>query len=284
MVVALWAASTRVLSNVSELAQKSEELLEKNRLLEHADRSKTEFLRNISHELRTPLSAVIGFSQMLHDEVVGPLNAQQKDYCAEVLEASTHLLTLINDLLDLSKLEAGKMELQIEESDLADLCRQSISLVSPQAAQAQIELRLVPTSEFNEPVYFDQMKVRQLVVNLLANAIKFTPAGGRVELRCRSVRDKSGHKVVLSVVDTGVGIAEEDLQRIFMPFEQVKGDPGRKHTSTGTGLGLTLVSKLAELHGGRVLARSELGKGSEFTVELRSYNSDMPETLASQNP
>ncbi len=236
---------------------------EQNRQLEQANRLKSEFLANMSHELRTPLNAIIGFSELLKDGVVGKLSEPQRDYANEILESGSHLLSLINDILDLSKIEAGKLILEISEVPLDGLCQNAISIVREQAAEKGIQ---IAHSIDNAIVtcHGDPLKLKQILYNLLSNAVKFTDRG-RIDLRVEpgAHHGKDGG-VVFSVTDTGIGIDAADHERVFHEFEQVDGTATRRYE--GTGLGLVLVRKLARLHGGDVELESELGKGSTFRV------------------
>ncbi len=227
--------------------------------LETASRHKSEFLANMSHELRTPLNAIIGFSQVLKQQMFGPLNAAQAEYVDDVLSSGEHLLALINDILDLAKVEAGRMELQPTTFALPGLIDNAMSMVRERAARQGVSL----TTETDPSVGVidaDERKVKQILFNLLSNAVKFTPGGGRVTLAATA----DDEQVKISVRDTGVGISADDLGRIFEEFTQV--GPGR--TQEGTGLGLALTKRLVELHHGRLEVESELGAGSTFTVWL----------------
>jgi signal transduction histidine kinase len=229
------------------------------RELETASRHKSDFLATMSHELRTPLNAIIGFSEVLHEQMFGALNERQLAYVHDVLAAGKHLLELINDVLDLAKIEAGRMELTLSEVAIPDLLRSAVSMHSERADRAGIALGLA-TDPAEITIPADERRVRQIVFNLLSNAVKFTPADGSVEV---SAHLDDG-KVEIAVADTGPGIAAEDLESIFEEFEQA--DEGRK--AEGTGLGLPLSRKLVELHGGRLWAESEVGRGSTFRFTL----------------
>ncbi|HEY8807659.1 MAG TPA: GAF domain-containing protein, partial [Candidatus Limnocylindria bacterium] len=237
------------------------EIQQKSAQLEVANRHKTEFLANMSHELRTPLNAIIGFSEVLLQRMFGELNEQQADYLEDVKSSGQHLLTLINDILDLSKIEAGRMELEAAPFSLVAALNNAVTLVRERAQSHGIKLQLDVAPELDTMVA-DERKVKQVVVNLLANAVKFTPDGGTVTL---SAARENG-EVRLAVHDTGIGIAPEDQQRIFEEFQQAthQGERSRE----GTGLGLTLSKRMVELHGGTISVESEPGKGSTFTVAL----------------
>ena len=236
------------------------EIEDKSRQLEVASQHKSEFLANMSHELRTPLNAIIGFSEVLADRMFGDLNEKQEEYLKDIYASGTHLLSLINDILDLSKIEAGRMELELADFDLPQAIDNALMLVRERAGRRSITLHTAVDARLGQ-VRADERKVRQVVLNLLSNAIKFTPEGGRIEVAA-SPRDGS---VEVSVSDTGVGIAPEDHEAVFEEFRQV-GTVEKK--AEGTGLGLTLCRKFVELHGGKIWVKSELGVGSTFTFTI----------------
>jgi signal transduction histidine kinase len=227
--------------------------------LELASKHKSEFLATMSHELRTPLNAIIGFSQVLKEQMYGDLNAKQADYVDDVLSSGQHLLTLINDILDLAKVEAGRMELQRTTFALPGVLENAMSLVRERAIRQGVGLSAAidPSVGLLDG---DERKVKQILFNLLSNAVKFTPGGGQVTLTAKVVQDE----VEISVRDTGIGISTEDQVRIFEEFYQV----GPAKTQEGTGLGLALTRRLVELHHGRLSVDSEPGIGSTFTVTL----------------
>jgi signal transduction histidine kinase len=235
------------------------ELTEKSRQLEEASRHKSEFLANMSHELRTPLNAIIGFSEVLLERYFGELTEKQEEYLRDVLSSGQHLLALINDILDLSKVEAGRMELDLSTFALTPVLESGLVMVRERATRNGVALEL-GVDEDTGRVEADERKVKQVVFNLLSNAVKFTPAGGRVRLSAR----REGDCVVIAVADTGVGIAPEDQGRIFEEFGQARG----RNRTEGTGLGLTLTKQFVELHGGTIGVESEVGRGSTFTVRL----------------
>ena len=237
-----------------------QEIADKSRQLEVASQHKSEFLANMSHELRTPLNAIIGFSEVLSERMFGELNEKQEEYLKDIYASGTHLLSLINDILDLSKIEAGRMELELSDFDLPTAIENALTLVRERAGRRSIALRTVIDERLGQ-MRGDERKVRQVVLNLLSNAIKFTPEGGRIEVQAAP---KDG-LVEVSVSDTGVGIAQEDQEAVFEEFRQV-GTAAKK--VEGTGLGLTLCRKFVELHGGRIWVKSELGAGSTFTFTL----------------
>jgi two-component system, NtrC family, sensor kinase len=236
------------------------ELADKSRQLEIASQHKSEFLANMSHELRTPLNAIIGFSEVLSERMFGELNEKQEEYLKDIYASGTHLLSLINDILDLSKIEAGRMELELTDFDLHQAIENALILVRERAGRRSITLQTNIDERLGE-VRADERKIRQVALNLLSNAIKFTPEGGRIEVRAGPV-DGS---VEVSVSDTGVGIAPEDQNTVFEEFRQV-GTAEKK--AEGTGLGLTLCRKFIELHGGRISVKSQVGVGSTFTFTI----------------
>jgi signal transduction histidine kinase len=236
------------------------EIEDKSRQLEVASQHKSEFLASMSHELRTPLNAILGFSEVLADGMFGEVNDKQAEYLRDILESGRHLLSLINDILDLSKIEAGRMELEPTDFDLPSAIDSSLTLVRERAGRRGIAL----DRQIDERVGMilgDERKVKQVVLNLLSNAIKFTPDGGRIDVRAAVI----GGFVEVSVADTGVGIAPEDQERVFEEFRQV-GTADRK--VEGTGLGLALSRKFVELHGGQIWVKSQIDLGSTFTFTL----------------
>jgi signal transduction histidine kinase len=243
-----------------ELQASNQEIADKSRQLEIASRHKSEFLANMSHELRTPLNAVIGFSEVLSEGMFGQLNEKQEEYARDIYSSGQHLLSLINDILDLSKIEAGRMELEVTDFHLPAALDNALTLVRERAGRRGIALGMTVDDRLGE-IRADERKIRQVVLNLLSNAIKFTPEGGRIEVRAAPV-DES---VEVSVTDTGVGIAPEDQEAIFEEFKQV-GTAAKK--VEGTGLGLALSRKFIELHGGRIWVKSEVGVGSTFTFRI----------------
>ena len=236
------------------------EIEEKSHQLEVASQHKSEFLANMSHELRTPLNAIIGFSEVLTDRMFGELNEKQDEYLKDIYASGTHLLSLINDILDLSKIEAGRMELELTDFHLPTALDNALTLVRERAGRRSITLQMSVDERLGE-VRADERKIRQVVLNLLSNAIKFTPEGGLIEV---GAVPKDG-SVEVSVSDTGVGIAPEDQEAVFEEFRQV-GTAEKK--AEGTGLGLTLCRKFIELHGGRIWVKSHVGVGSTFTFAI----------------
>ena len=250
----------RIGERTADLARRGEELGEKTRLLEIADRHKSEFLANMSHELRTPLNAIIGFSELLLARMYGDLNDRQAGYVDDIHDSGRHLLSLINDILDLSKIEAGRMELELAAFDLPAAVENALTLVRERASRHGIELRAALADDVGE-VVADERKVKQVLVNLLSNAVKFTPEGGSIEVRAERV----GDALEVAVCDTGIGIAADDQDVIFDEFRQVR-DAAQQ--TEGTGLGLSLARRLVELHGGRIWVTSEPGRGSTFTFRV----------------
>ncbi|SFL93838.1 ATP-binding protein [Variovorax sp. OV329] len=246
-------------------ARMFQEIEDKSRQLEVANHHKSEFLANMSHELRTPLNAIIGFSEVLTEQMFGPVNAKQMEYLRDIHSSGQHLLTLINDVLDLSKIEAGRMELDLSCFDLGLMLDNAMMLVRERAQRHGLSISL-EVGEGLEDWVADARKLKQVVVNLLSNAVKFTPAGGSVRLVARRVDRDGQAQAELSVIDNGVGIAPEDQALVFEEFRQAGGDYLRK--SEGTGLGLTLSKRFVELHGGTLGVQSRLGEGSAFTIVL----------------
>ena len=237
------------------------EIEEKSEQLEIANRHKSEFLANMSHELRTPLNAIIGFSEVLVERMFGELNEKQDEYLRDIFSSGRHLLSLINDILDLAKIEAGRMELELGRFDLPAAMENALTLVKGRAATHAIALHLAVDGRLGEFVG-DERKIKQVLVNLVSNAVKFTPEGGRVEVRAAPANGG----VEFAVTDTGIGIAPEDQEAIFEEFRQVGTDYAKKRE--GTGLGLSLTRRIVELHGGRIWVKSQVGQGSTFTFTL----------------
>lgn len=250
-----------------------------------ANKAKSEFLANMSHELRTPLSAIMGFSQLIAGGMVGPITQEQKEFADGIFESSEHLLSLINDILDLSKVEAGKMELELGEFSLKHLLERSFFIVKDKALKHQIKLT-IDISDDIERIVADERKIKQVVYNLLSNAIKFTPDNGSVHINARRISSQqsgvssqrlatgdyqlAADLIEVSVVDTGIGISSENIGKLFQPFQQLNS--GLSSRYAGTGLGLNLCKKFIELHGGKIWAESEPGKGSKFifTIPVRT--------------
>ena len=237
------------------------EIADKSRLLEAASRHKSEFLANMSHELRTPLNAILGFSEVLAERMFGEVNEKQAEYLQDILSSGRHLLSLINDILDLSKVEAGRLELELGRFHLPTALDNALTLVRERATRHGITLTQ-PVDERLGDIVADERKVKQILLNLLSNAVKFTPEGGRVGLTATAADDV----ITIAVSDTGIGIAPEDQAAIFEEFRQVGREDARKQE--GTGLGLTLAKKFVELHGGRIWVQSQVGQGSTFSFTL----------------
>jgi signal transduction histidine kinase len=237
------------------------EIQAKGRELEAANRHKSEFLANVSHELRTPLNAIIGFSEVLLEKLFGELNDKQNEYVDDILSSGRHLLSLINDILDLSKIEAGRMELEVTTFHLPDAIENALLLIRERASRHGIKLDRLVDDRIGD-FTGDERKVKQVLVNLLSNAVKFTPEGGQIKVEAT----EGDSAVIVSVADTGIGIAKDDQEAIFEEFRQASGNYAQKRE--GTGLGLTLTRKFVELHGGKIWVESEVGKGSRFTFTL----------------
>jgi signal transduction histidine kinase len=236
------------------------EIADKSRQLEVASQHKSEFLANMSHELRTPLNAILGFSEVLAQGMFGEVNEKQTEYLHDILESGRHLLSLINDILDLSKIEAGRMELEVSEFDLPQAIQNALTLIRERALRRGIALHQVIDDQVAS-IRADERKIKQVLLNLLSNAIKFTPEGGRIEVRAVP----TDGMIEVSVTDTGIGIAPEYQETVFEEFRQV-GTADKK--AEGTGLGLALSRKFIELHGGRIRVTSRVGVGSTFTFTL----------------
>jgi signal transduction histidine kinase len=250
-------------------AQLFREIEDKSRQIEAANRHKSEFLANMSHELRTPLNAIIGFSEVLGERLFGELNEKQAEYTDDILSSGRHLLSLINEILDLSKVEAGRMELELAAFDLPLAIDNARTFVRERATRHGITVELSVDERLGD-IVGDERKIKQILLNLLSNAVKFTPEGGRIGIEAR----QADGSVEISVTDSGIGIAPEDQPTIFEEFRQVGADYA--HKSEGTGLGLTLAKKFVELHGGRIWVESEVGKGSTFTFSLPIAPSPLP--------
>jgi signal transduction histidine kinase len=240
--------------------QMNDELQRVYRELESASRHKSEFLANMSHELRTPLNAILGFSQVLEKRLFGELNEKQGEYVEDIRSSGDHLLSLINDVLDLSKVEAGQIELEVAPFSLPEAVERGVVMLRERASKNGVALAAELEPEV-QIVSGDERRIRQILFNLLSNAVKFTPAGGRIDVTAARVDGE----IQLAVTDTGPGIAPEDLDRIFEEFQQTQ--VGAKHHE-GTGLGLALSKRLVELHGGRIWVESEVGVGSRFVFTL----------------
>jgi PAS domain S-box-containing protein len=248
-----------------ELQQTNERLILSNAELARATRLKDEFLANMSHELRTPMNAILGMAEGLQEQVFGPLHLGQERALAIIERSGRHLLDLINDILDLAKIESGKLELQVAPVSVASLCEASLTFVRQQAIQKNIHLVTLLPDDLPE-LAVDELRLRQVLINLLNNAVKFTPEGGTVYLEVGLDSNPGSAALVFHVRDTGIGIAPGHLDQLFKPFMQIDSSLTRQHA--GTGLGLALVRQLVELHGGTTSVTSTLGQGSCFTVRL----------------
>ena len=275
-----------------KLRDRNEEIELKNKQLDEASKMKSEFLANMSHELRTPLNAILGFSEAMRDSMFGDVNDKQEDGLSVIYESGQHLLSLINDILDLSKIEAGKMELDCTNFNLNDVVDRSISIIKEKASKHNIHLELDLDHQIGE-MAADERKVKQVLFNILSNATKFTPDNGTISIKtqlhsnitpkCNVADNRRMDYVTISISDTGIGIDEKDMARLFTPFEQLDGSLSKKYQ--GTGLGLAMVKRLTELHHGCVDVKSELSKGSCFTVwlpvENHSFSEKQEDGLAS---
>ncbi|WP_407283335.1 PAS domain-containing sensor histidine kinase [Methanolobus sp. WCC1] len=255
------------IQDITERKKVEDALLHAKIVAEAANRSKDEFLATMSHELRTPLTSIIGFSDILMDNMFGELNEKQNRYAGHILDAGNHLLQLINDVLDLSKVEAGKMELQYEYFSLSPAVDEVKTLVSPMAMDKRIKL-VTDTDESIGEIHADRTKLKQILYNLASNAIKFTPEKGTVSI----ISKLSENMVHFCVKDTGVGISENDQARLFQPFRQLNSYTTNEYA--GTGLGLALVKKFVEMHNGKVWVDSTVGEGSEFCFSIPVNNSN----------
>ncbi|MBK9925881.1 MAG: PAS domain S-box protein [Anaerolineales bacterium] len=243
--------------------ERTAELHRLNLELQHANHAKDEFLANMSHELRTPLNSILGFSESLLEQRRGPINKKQEQYIELIHSSGEHLLNLINDILQVSKIEAGKFEIRPEFVFVKDVCESSLNFVKEAAMKKSISLEYQNESSIST-LWADSQRLKQILVNLLSNAVKFTPAYGSVSLEVQTNAEKD--RILFSVKDNGIGISKENIKKLFTPFTQLDSDLSRQYE--GTGLGLVLVYKLTELHGGSVAVESEPGKGSQFTVTL----------------
>jgi two-component system, sensor histidine kinase and response regulator len=262
--------------NLAELEAKNQQLINLNAKLEiqqkvaieaqckseKTSRIKSDFLANMSHELRTPLNSVIGFTEVLQDRFFGPINEKQTEYLDNILLSGRHLLSLINDILDLSKVESGKMKLEVSTFSLRETVDDSLMMLREKALKSGIGLHMELASQADVNIVADQRKVKQILFNLISNAVKFTSAGGDIDVS--AVRD--GEFIEITVADTGLGVKEEDIPKLFHPFTQLESVYTKQYE--GTGLGLALTRQLVELHGGRVWVKSEFGTGSRFSFTI----------------
>lgn len=252
----------RYMWHLEELVkERTAEFEEAKTLAESANRAKSEFLTNMSHEFRTPLNSIMGFAQVIRDGVAGTISNEQREYLTDILESGEHLLSLINDILDLAKIEVGKMRLELTEFSVLELINECLLLFKEKSLKYNISL----TSEIEdgiESITADRRNLKQVLINLLGNAMKFTSDGGSVGVK--AVR--ADKMLQFTVWDTGIGISEEDQKGLFQPFQQIESPLTKKYA--GTGLGLNISKRLVELHGGRIWVESEVGKGSRFMFTI----------------
>ena len=260
------AQNEELQSQAEELMAQQHELMEKSREVEEANRLKSEFLAHMSHELRTPLNAIIGFSELMLDKVPGKINEEQRQCLDDILESGKHLLHLVNDVLDLSKIESGKVEFKMENIALPEviepLARTMMPILTSRKQSLEVEIE-----EGIPPVYADEAKLEQVLLNLLDNSSKFTPNGGK--LKIEAMRENGWCQV--TVIDNGIGIKKEDQKRIFEPFSQLDNPLSRK---SGAGLGLALVNQIVKRYGGQIWVESKYRKGSRFTFTLPVAKAD----------
>ncbi len=262
------------IEDITERKQIENALRAAKAAVEAASRAKSEFISSMSHELRTPLNSIIGFSEVLYDQTFGPLNPKQTHYVNNVLTAGQHLLSLINDILDLCKIEAGKFNVMPITFAVQPVLNNALILVKERALKQGLTLSLESPSDLM--VSADERMFKQILFNLLSNAVKFTPSGGRITVTA----ERAGHDLRVSVADTGIGIKHEDQSRLFTEFEQL--DSGYNRLHEGSGLGLALTRKFVELHGGSICVESEgEGKGSTFCFKLPLASNDL--TVSTDN-
>ncbi|AFY73306.1 PAS domain S-box [Synechococcus sp. PCC 7502] len=263
--------------DISDRKQTEMQLQLTNQELSRATRLKDEFLANMSHELRTPLNAILGMTEGLQDEVFGSVNERQMKALQTVERSSSHLLALINDILDVAKIESGQIELDFAPTNISTLCQSSLAFIKQQSLNKRIQLEIKVPQDLPEQM-LDERRMRQVLINLLNNAMKFTPEGGRISLEV----SQQQNWLHFAIADTGIGISSDNIKKLFQPFVQIDSALNRQYT--GTGLGLALVKQMVELHGGKVGLTSELGIGSCFTIDLPIVSDSISKAIASDQP
>jgi signal transduction histidine kinase len=258
------AAQQRIIALEEELAQARQELTEIKKQLHEADKLKTEFIATVSHELRTPLNSILGFAKLLLKQKIGPLNSIQQTDLSVIYDSAQHLLSLVNDILDLSKIEAGKIRLEPKwvsvEEIIVGVMASSIILIEDKPIDLRDEI------EPNLPqIYVDRGRIRQVVINMVSNAAKFTDSGS-ITLRIRKITKNDQPYICFSVKDTGIGIAPEDMAKVFEAFRQIDSSVARR--AEGTGLGMSISYRLVALHGGDLWVESQVGQGSTFSFTI----------------
>ena len=242
--------------------ERTQEFEKAKAIAESASKAKSEFLANMSHELRTPLNSIIGFSEVMEDQLYGSLNEKQQLYTGNILTSARHLLNLINDILDLAKVEAGRFTLELEQVAIREMLKSTIIMIKEEAMRHSLKLDLEIAPEAEIVIEADERKLKQIMFNLLSNAVKFTRKGGLISVAVKKINEN----IEISVKDTGIGIKPEDIQKLFKEFTQLESVYTKKYG--GTGLGLALSKKLIELHGGKIWVESEYGRGSKFTFTV----------------